>query len=186
MIHPVDDVAHINGDNEAKVTGCVFWLSVPLVLPGNTPVSSPASKKGKALESEDTKLPAKRKISATVFEPPKKSDDTTENDLKTSNGNGSVKVAPPKDYSKRSKRVLLIDDSVTIRKGLSRGFSRLGFEVEEAENGLQGLRKLKAGLYDLVVLDFLMPVLDGPDVARQFRAWEAEHRPEIHQVSSIM
>ena len=186
--HPVDDdVAHFNGDNEANVTGCVFWMSVPLVLPGHTPVSSPSSKKDKEVKPEDTKLPAKRKIDVTESELSKRSDDITENDHKTSNGNNeSAKIAPPRDYSKRSKRVLLIDDSVTIRKGLSRGFSRLGFEVEQAENGLQGLRKLKAGLYDLVVLDFLMPVLDGPDVARQFRAWEADHRPDIRQVSIML
>ena len=186
--HPVDDdVAHFNGDNEANVTGCVFWMSVPLVLPGHTPVSSPSSKKGKEVKPEDTKLPAKRKIDVTESELSKRSDDIIENDHKMSNGNNeSAKMAPSRDYSKRSTRVLLIDDSVTIRKGLSRGFSRLGFEVEQAENGLQGLRKLKAGLYDLVVLDFLMPVLDGPDVARQFRAWEADHRPDIRQVSIML
>lgn len=64
-----------------------------------------------------------------------------------------------------------------------RGFSRLGFEVDEAENGLQGFKMLKNRLYDLVLLDFLMPVVDGPDLARTFRVWEKDHRPDFHQVS---
>lgn len=82
---------------------------------------------------------------------------------------------------KRMKRALIIDDSLTIRKGLVRGFTRLGFEVDEAENGLQGFKKLKAECYELVMLDFLMPVMDGPDVARKFREWEQEYRPDFHQ-----
>jgi len=53
--------------------------------------------------------------------------------------------------------------------------------VDEAENGLQGFKKLKADYYELVLLDFLMPVMDGPDVARKFREWEKEHRPDFHQ-----
>ena len=36
---------------------------------------------------------------------------------------------------------------------------------------------------DLVLLDFLMPVMDGLDVARKFREWEREHRSGFHQVS---
>ena len=42
---------------------------------------------------------------------------------------------------------------------------------------------LKAAMYEFVVLDFLMPVIDGPDVARKFRAWEQEYRTDFHQVS---
>mmetsp|Transcript_1689 Transcript_1689/g.2692 ORF Transcript_1689/g.2692 Transcript_1689/m.2692 type:complete len:398 (-) Transcript_1689:194-1387(-) len=82
---------------------------------------------------------------------------------------------------KRMKRALIIDDSLTIRKGLVRGFTRLGFEVDQAENGLQGFKQLKVECYELVMLDFLMPVMDGPDVARKFREWEEEYRPEFHQ-----
>jgi hypothetical protein len=70
-----------------------------------------------------------------------------------------------------------------FRKGLMRVFSRLGFEVDEAENGMQGFKMLKNRLYDIVLLDFLMPVVDGPDLARKFRAWEKDHRPDFHQVS---
>lgn len=56
-------------------------------------------------------------------------------------GNGlaipSPRQQPRAKRPKRAKRVLIIDDSVTIRKGLARGFERLGFEVDQAENGLQ-------------------------------------------------
>ena len=55
--------------------------------------------------------------------------------------------------------------------------------MAQAENGLQGLKQLKANPYELVLLDFLMPVMDGLDVASKFREWEREHRPDFHQVS---
>ena len=85
------------------------------------------------------------------------------------------------DTTERVKAVLIIDDSISIRKGLMRGFSRLGFDVDEAENGMQGLKLLKNRLYDLVLLDFLMPVMDGPDMTRMFREWENNNRPDFHQ-----
>jgi CheY-like chemotaxis protein len=44
--------------------------------------------------------------------------------------------------------------------------------VDQAENGLQGFNLMKAGPYDLVLLDFLMPIMDGIDVAKKLRTWE--------------
>jgi len=90
-----------------------------------------------------------------------------------------------KTVSERPKCVLIIDDSITIRKALSKGFTRLGFQVDEAENGLQGFHRMKSGPYDLVLLDFLMPIMDGIDVAKKFRAWEQACRPWFRQVKSV-
>lgn len=85
--------------------------------------------------------------------------------------------------SERTKCILVIDDSITIRKALSKGFARLGYKVDEAENGLQGFNCMKAHPYDLVLCDFLMPIMDGIDVAKKIRAWERVSRPWFHQVS---
>ena len=46
------------------------------------------------------------------------------------------------------------------------------------------MEQLKANCYDAVLLDFLMPVMDGLDAARQFREWEGKFRPDFHQVSA--
>jgi CheY-like chemotaxis protein len=109
-----------------------------------------------------------RLTSAMSFDDSNKTDASTPLELKN-------------DTTERGKAVLIIDDSISIRKGLVRGFSRLGFDVDEAENGMQGLKLLKNRLYDLVLLDFLMPVMDGPDMARMFREWENNNRPNFHQ-----
>ena len=61
-------------------------------------------------------------------------------------------------------RVLVIDDSSIVRKLLTRLLQRAGFEVDEAENGLEALKLLcgaNAFKHDVALVDFLMPVLDG-------------------------
>jgi len=64
-------------------------------------------------------------------------------------------------------RVLLIDDDEAIRGGVSRALAAEGLVIELAEDGPEGLRRSQAERYDLVVLDLLMPVMDGRDVLRQ-------------------
>ncbi|KAL9182304.1 hypothetical protein ACHAXT_012956 [Thalassiosira profunda] len=182
-----------DADNGPSVSGCVFWLSVPLVLPAAaSPTTSPEKKEAspeQTVKVEDLKLmPApipKKRPADTVDEGEGASSEPAKKEAKVeinaSAGEITEPLASEPEPSKRAKRVLIIDDSLTIRKALSRGFSRLDFEVDEAENGLQGFKKLKSGLYEIVVLDFLMPVMDGPEVARKIRAWELEHRPDFHQ-----
>ena len=67
-------------------------------------------------------------------------------------------------------RVLVIDDDDNIRASLNRALSYAGFTVEVAEHGEAGLRKALANPPDVVVLDILMPGLDGLEVCRRIRA----------------
>lgn len=85
--------------------------------------------------------------------------------------NGEDNVAQEMDVSSSSERLrqttarrrhaLVIDDSLVIRKSLERALNKLGFEVSLAVDGMEGLEKLKETMYDLVLCDFLMPVMDG-------------------------
>lgn len=63
-------------------------------------------------------------------------------------------------------RVLIVDDERDVRFLLSMLFETSGLEVDEAENGEIALTKLEAGGYDVVVLDVMMPLLDGWGVLR--------------------
>lgn len=67
-------------------------------------------------------------------------------------------------------RILTVDDSRAIRSIVVKQIKELGFEADEAENGQEGLQKLEACIYDLVVLDVTMPVMDGPEMLKQMRA----------------
>ncbi len=65
--------------------------------------------------------------------------------------------------------ILTVDDSRSVRTIVSKQVRDLGFEVEEAEDGVQGLSKLGEREYDLVLLDVTMPNLDGPGMLAKMR-----------------
>ncbi|MBA2519858.1 MAG: response regulator transcription factor [Chloroflexia bacterium] len=67
-------------------------------------------------------------------------------------------------------RILVVDDDAEIRASLRRGLSIAGFTVLLAEDGAAALRQVRDDPPDLVVLDIMMPGLDGLDVVRRLRA----------------
>ncbi len=58
------------------------------------------------------------------------------------------------------KKILIIDDDMTNRKLLKTIFNQKGYEVLEAENGLQGLELLNEDI-GIIFLDLIMPLMDG-------------------------
>uniref|UniRef100_UPI0003903FA9 Response regulator n=1 Tax=Thermotoga maritima (strain ATCC 43589 / DSM 3109 / JCM 10099 / NBRC 100826 / MSB8) TaxID=243274 RepID=UPI0003903FA9 len=71
-----------------------------------------------------------------------------------------------------SKKVLLVDDSAPIRKMVSFVLKKEGYEVIEAENGQIALEKLSEFTPDLIVLDIMMPVMDGFTVLKKLQEKE--------------
>ena len=67
------------------------------------------------------------------------------------------------------QKILLVDDDGRIRKLLKIYLEKAGFQVIEAENGLEALLLLQNNQPDLIVLDIMMPVLDGMETCRQIR-----------------
>ena len=61
----------------------------------------------------------------------------------------------------RQRRALVIDDSSVVRRSLAQILNQLGFEVTQACDGSEGLRELQKTLFDIVLCDFMMPVMDG-------------------------
>jgi DNA-binding response OmpR family regulator len=66
-------------------------------------------------------------------------------------------------------RVLVVEDHAKMRSVLRRGLEDAGFEVTTAGDGGQALQVADAGTHDLVVLDVMLPVLDGFTVCRELR-----------------
>jgi len=86
--------------------------------------------------------------------------------------------------SRRQQRIkcaLIIDDSKVIRKVIDKALSNFGFKVVQAENGMIGLEEMKSTLFDLVLCDFLMPVMDGVDCVQHYREWESSNRSWFKQ-----
>jgi CheY-like chemotaxis protein len=69
-----------------------------------------------------------------------------------------------------SKKILLIEDMKGVRESLEVILSIQGYQVDFANNGLEGLQKAKSSKYDLVITDILMPEMDGTEVIIQLRA----------------
>jgi two-component system OmpR family response regulator len=67
-------------------------------------------------------------------------------------------------------RILLADDEANIREVVQYALERDGFTVEHAADGEAALARLRRGGIDLVILDVLMPELDGLSVCRALRA----------------
>jgi chemosensory pili system protein ChpA (sensor histidine kinase/response regulator) len=66
--------------------------------------------------------------------------------------------------------VLVVDDSITVRKVTTRLLSKLGMRVETAENGAIALEKVSNLHPDIVLMDIEMPVMDGFDATRAIRS----------------
>jgi len=79
------------------------------------------------------------------------------------------------------RKVLIVDDSNVTRKLLSRAFERANFIVDSAENGAEGVEKLKQAIYDIAFMDIDMPVMNGFDATKRLREWEDAMRPGVRQ-----
>lgn len=66
-------------------------------------------------------------------------------------------------------RVLLIEDDSAVRQGLELALTRNGHGVHAVGSGEQGLDRLRADLPDVVVLDLMLPGMDGFEVCRRIR-----------------
>ena len=71
------------------------------------------------------------------------------------------------------ERVLVVDDEPQIRRALRTGLEGHGYAVDVAEDGREALVAIASRVPDAVVLDLVMPVLDGFAVLRDVRAWSA-------------
>lgn len=183
--------------------GSIFWFCIPQVLPSDVIFDSIEDLKPSALSSqsigEDTgsgtqKLGTAKRPQLQVL-----TEDnlhTEKNTVKKLNSEDAMEafVATPKGGASEKKRyrsssmnagrrsqALVIEDSLVVRKSIARVLTKLGFEVTQAVNGMEGLKELKASLFDLVLCDFLMPVMDGLDCVQQYRQWEAVNRPFFTQ-----
>jgi len=69
-----------------------------------------------------------------------------------------------------SRKIIVIEDSPDIADLLSLHLSDEGYEVDVAQDGRAGLRKALEQSYDLVILDLMLPGIDGLEICRQLRA----------------
>jgi DNA-binding response OmpR family regulator len=89
-------------------------------------------------------------------------------------GTGACRVLPAQHYAysmaEQSARILLVDDEQSVQTLLTYPLRKEGYEVVSAEDGREALDRFGEQQFDLVVLDVMMPKLDGIEVCRRLRA----------------
>jgi CheY-like chemotaxis protein len=79
------------------------------------------------------------------------------------------------------KKALVVDDDDPIRAMLAKVVERQDVEVDTARDGVEAIEKIDVGNYDLVVLDLMMPRIDGYGVLKHIR----QRRPELLKCTII-
>ncbi len=71
-------------------------------------------------------------------------------------------------------RLLVVEDSELLCESLKAGLSRLGYAVDVVRDGRRGLSYARSNPYDVVILDVMLPSMDGIEVLRSLRAHGAQ------------
>ncbi len=66
-------------------------------------------------------------------------------------------------------KILVVDDEMNIRRVVREYAEFEGYEVDEAENGMAAIEKVKNNDYDLIVMDIMMPKLDGFSTCKELK-----------------
>jgi len=72
--------------------------------------------------------------------------------------------------TRQGRRVLVVDDDADVRKSMTELLEAENLEVQTAENGAEGLRMVENDVPDVVLLDLMMPVMDGMEFLRVLRS----------------
>ena len=79
---------------------------------------------------------------------------------------GGLRTRRPAQVARRAKRILVVDDSITVREVERQLLEQRGYEVDIAVDGLEAWNALRAGRYDLLVSDVDMPRMTGIELVR--------------------
>lgn len=99
-----------------------------------------------------------------------------------------VELAPVRvsdDLPEPRAHVLVVDDDPTIRKLLVRTLQHRGYRVLEAATGIEAMKVLRAHLVDLLVIDAMLPGVNGFDVVRRLRESERYRHVRVIMVSAV-
>ncbi len=101
------------------------------------------------------------------------------------------KIESGNDYPDRStkpkRRVLIVDDLPLVRLSTAITLRSLGFDTDEAANGLDALKKFEKNRYCAIFMDYQMPLMDGLECTKRIRELErptGKHTPIFGMTAS--
>ncbi|MFW5740847.1 MAG: response regulator [Myxococcota bacterium] len=154
-------------------------------------------------EQEPEPEPVPARVSQPVEQPPVVMDDVTgkaasqteisEADFPNTSEDLSVVTDIPEAPPSSSRplpgpnacTILIVDDEVDIRKMLTRLLADRGFNVLEADRGLQALRLVKEKVPDIIILDAMLPEVHGFEIARRIKGSQRYGHIPIIMISAV-
>lgn len=73
-------------------------------------------------------------------------------------------------------KLLIIEDSASLRRSLRIGLANLGFAVDDTGDGAQGLSMAMTGEYELIILDIMLPSIDGITLLQTIRTKQLDSK----------
>ncbi len=84
-----------------------------------------------------------------------------------------------------SKKVLVVEDSLILSQALTFGLKKAGFDVYTASNGEEGLKMIMEILPRVVLLDIMMPVMDGIEVLEKIQTFKKKNNISIFMLTNF-
>src|SRR5260370_19095078 len=106
-------------------------------------------------------------------------------ELTTTRVTALVTISPGFLATMSRPRILIVEDERALTDVLSYNLEREGFETIVTHDGPEGLRKAQTLLPDLVILDLMLPVMNGLEVCRELRAGERTRHVPILMLTAL-
>ncbi len=79
-------------------------------------------------------------------------------------------------------KLLLVEDNILNQKLIFLNLTKFGFKIDVANNGAEAIEKVKENRYNIILMDLMMPVMDGLEATQEIRLFEEtlnQHTPII-------
>nr|WP_320117725.1 response regulator [uncultured Marinifilum sp.] len=92
------------------------------------------------------------------------------------------------NWESKNYSILLVEDNKLNQTVVKFTLKRYGYKIDVANNGIEAVEKYKEGTYDFILMDIMMPEMDGIEATKEIRIFEnkEKHTPIIALTADIM